>query len=55
MGWLVLIHSVVILGGAIAGACGYVQRKLWNDAIGVALTIGVAAIVEMIFSIYLIF
>jgi hypothetical protein len=55
LGWALVLHGSVLLGATIAGACGYVSRKLWKDAIGVMLTIGIAAVVEMIFGLNLIF
>jgi hypothetical protein len=46
-GIILLIHSAVLIGCTVAGALGYIERKRWRDALGISLTVGIAALCEM--------
>ena len=54
LGTLLMLHGAVMIGATVGGAIGYVQRGRNRDAVGLLLTLGIAAIAEFILGIYLI-
>ena len=54
MGILLIGHGCMNLFAALGGAVGYNLRGLWRDAVGVTLTIGIAAAAEIAFGVSLI-
>ena len=46
-GIILAIHSAGLIGCTTAGALGYIERKRWRDAVGIMLTVGIAALCEM--------
>lgn len=55
IGSIIILHALIVFGGVLGGVVGYCQRKQWKDALGVAWTIGIAAVLEAMFGLSLMF
>lgn len=55
LGILLMLHGTLVEIGTVGGIIGYLMRKKLADAIGIGLTVGVAALVEVITGLFLIF
>jgi hypothetical protein len=54
LGLVLIAHGLLNLAAALMGASGYIKRNMSSDAAGVLLTIGVAAVAEIAFGVFLV-